>query len=220
MIHMTLTTAFTGYLRVIGIVGKISSALDKIQIWGKLTFEKIPLKVDALKADSTKQDYDRKLEIQIIPPTSALQARVTEFPKEVLAGEIFEASVEIKNSGQTPISDIYIASNSPKEFIIDYNHGMPLSIEKDFRNITNETFNKDKEARRQFVTKIIDSRDSDNQDLGPDESRQIKIYVQAPHKKGKKSIKILIYYNVPENYPKIRYFLKILSFHLYLIFIL
>lgn len=218
-------TAFTGYLRIIGIVGKISSLLDKVQIWGKLNFEKIHLKSEGINA--IQKDYDRKLEIQILPPATALQVRMTEFPKEVIAGEIFEATVEIRNSGKCSISDIYIASNSPKEFIIDYNNTnvMPLSIEKgelnylkkkyhldmnlcdsptDFRNITHETFNKDREARRQFVTKIIDSRDENVKELVPEETRRIKVYVQAPHKKGKKSIKILIYYNVPENYPKIK----------------
>jgi hypothetical protein len=73
----------------------------------------------------------------------------------------------------------------------------------DFRDISNETFNKDKEARRQFVTKIIDSKDSEGP-LQPGETKRIVAYVQAPFKKGKKSIKIIIYYNVPDNYPKIR----------------
>ena len=73
----------------------------------------------------------------------------------------------------------------------------------DFRDITNETFNKDKEARRQFVTKLIDSKDGDNL-LQPNETRRIGFYVQAPFKKGKKSIKILIYYNVPDDYPKLK----------------
>ncbi|KAG5681973.1 hypothetical protein PVAND_011372 [Polypedilum vanderplanki] len=202
-IHMTIRTEFIGYLRIIGIVGKISSVQDKIPIWGKLNFEKIPIKSDIIQA---KQDYDRKLEIQILPPATALSVRFTELPREVLSGEIFKAKVEIHNSGNYPISDIYIASNCPKELIIKSNNAeeLPLSLAKDYRDITNETFNKDKEARRQFVTKIIDSRDNDCQ-LNPNETKEVIAYIQAPFKKGKKSIKILIYYNVPENYPKIRY---------------
>lgn len=84
----------------------------------------------------------------------------------------------------------------------------------DFRNITNETFNKDKEARKQYVTKIIDGREGDLL-LQPNETKRISAYVQAPYKKGKKSIKILIYYNVPDNYPKIKYDLHN---HLYILF--
>jgi hypothetical protein len=127
-IHMTIRTEFVGYLRIIGIVGKISSALDKIPIWGKLNFDKIPLKADANQA---KQDYDRKLEIQILPPATALSVRFTEFPREVLSGEIFEASVEICNAGNYPISDIYASTNSPKELIIKTSgNDLPLSIAK------------------------------------------------------------------------------------------
>lgn len=126
MINMKITTAFTGYLRIIGIVGKVSSVLDKIKIWSKINFDKIFLKSDG-------KDYDRKLEIQILPPATALHVRVTEFPKEMVAGEILEASMEIKNVGKYPISDIFMSFDSPKELIIDYegkNDTMPLSIEK------------------------------------------------------------------------------------------
>lgn len=202
-IHMTLTTEFVGYLRIIGIVGKVSSVSDKIQIWGKINFNKMPVKIES---NPTKQDYDRKLEIQILPSCTAMKVRFTEFPKEALTGEIFEASIEIYNSGNSPISEIYIASNSPKELIVkaSENCEIPLSFAKDFRDITNETFNKDKEARRQFVTKLIDSKDGDNL-LHPNEIKRIGFYVQAPFKKGKKSIKLLIYYNVPDNYPKLKY---------------
>lgn len=134
-ILMTITTEFVGYLRIIGIVGKISSATDdKIQIWGKLNFDKIPLKVDNTSnaaAIQAKQDYDRKLEIQILPPTTAMKVRFTEFPREVLSGEVFEALIEISNSSTFPISEIYIASNSPKEFLIKSNGGdLHLSIAK------------------------------------------------------------------------------------------
>lgn len=126
---MTITTDFVGYLRIIGIVGKISSASDKTQIWGKINFDKIPVKIET---NPPKMDYDRKLEIQILPPSTAMQVRVTEFPKEVLAGEIFEALIEICNSGHCPISEIYIASDSPKELIIksSENVEIPLSFVK------------------------------------------------------------------------------------------
>lgn len=220
-IHMTITTKFVGYLRIIGIVGKISSVAEKIQIWGKIAFEKIPLKLDT---NTAKPDYDRKLEIQILPPSTAIQVRFTDFPKEVLTGEILEASIEIRNSGESPISDIYLASNSPRELIFKSHEQreIPLSFAKgntsdsyvtyvvkhhffaDFRDITNETFSKDKEARRQFVTKILESSKDGESQFHPNEIRRISFYVQAPFKKGKKSIKLLIYYNVPENYPKLK----------------
>jgi uncharacterized membrane protein len=123
---MKISSNFVGYLRIIGIVGKISSVQDKISIWGKINFEKIPIKMDNT---SQKQDYDRKLEIQILPPATSIQASVTDLPKEVLCGEIFEASLEIYNSGDTPISDVYISTNSPREIILN-TLDMPLSIAK------------------------------------------------------------------------------------------
>lgn len=67
-----------------------------------------------------------------------------------------------------------------------------------------ETFNKDKEARKQYVTKLLDTKDKHHQPILPNETKKISAFIQAPHRKGRKSIKILIYYSVPENYPKIK----------------
>lgn len=66
-----------------------------------------------------------------------------------------------------------------------------------------ETFNKDKEARKQYVTKIIDGRDG-KQKIVIGETKKMSAFIQAPHRKGRKSIKILIYYGVPDDYPKIK----------------
>ena len=127
---MVISSKFIGYLRVVGIAGKISSALDKIPIWGKLNFDKIPIK----DANQAKQDYDRKLEIQVLPPISALQVRITDVPKEVLAGEIFPISIELTNTGPNEIGEIYFGTNSPREIILEpeTSKEMPLSIEKGF----------------------------------------------------------------------------------------
>lgn len=130
-IHMKISSEFVGYLRVVGVAGKFSSALDKLQIWGKLNFDKISIKADP---NLPKQDYDRKLEIQILPPISALQVRFSDVPKEVLGGEVFPVSIELLNTGPNEIGDVYIATNSPRELILDPKTiiDMPLSIEKGF----------------------------------------------------------------------------------------
>ncbi|CRL02155.1 CLUMA_CG015335, isoform A [Clunio marinus] len=199
-IHMKISSKFVGYLRIVGVAGKVSSIIDKVRIWGKLNFEKIPIKLEA--NNQVKSDYDRKLEIQILPPTSALQVRFSDVPKEVLAGEVFPVTMEVNNTGLNDINDLFIATNSPKEMILEPKTivDLPLSIEKDLRDISQETFNKDKEFRRQYVTKILD-----NQQIKAGETRKISAFIQAPHRKGRKSVKILIYYNVPDNYPKIKY---------------
>lgn len=129
-INISISSKFIGYLRIVGIAGKASSAADKVQIWGKLNFDRIPIKNEINQAP--KNDYDRKLEIEILPPTSALKVRFTDVPKEVLAGEIFPVIIEMINTGPNVINDVYIANNSPREFIIDPENieDMPLSIEK------------------------------------------------------------------------------------------
>lgn len=128
-INMVISSKYIGYLRVVGIAGKVSSTLDKIQIWGKVNFDKISIK---LEPNQVKQDYDRKLEIEILPAVSALQVKFTEVPKEVLAGEIFPVSIELFNAGPNDIVDVYISNNSPRELVIEPKtiHEMPLSIMK------------------------------------------------------------------------------------------
>lgn len=131
-IHMVISSKFIGYLRVVGVAGKVSSTQDKVQIWGKLNFDKIPIKAEANQA--AKQDYDRKLEIQILPPISALEVSFTDVPKEVLAGEVFPVSIELTNKGPNEVCDVYFATNSPRELIFEPQtlKDMPLSIEKGF----------------------------------------------------------------------------------------
>lgn len=128
-VHMVISSKFMGYLRIVGIAGKVSSVLDKIPIWGKLNFDKIPIKQEP---NQTKQDYDRKLEIQILPAMSALTAKFTDVPKEVLAGEVFPVTIELKNTGPNEIGDVYITTNSPRELILEPKSliDMPLSIQK------------------------------------------------------------------------------------------
>lgn len=130
-IHMKITSKFIGYLRIVGVAGKASSSLDKIPIWGKLNFEKIPIKSDE-KQPKTKPDYDRKLEIEILPPISSLQVKFSNVPKEVLAGEVFPLNIEMTNVGTNEICDVFVATNSPRDFIIEPETivEMPLSIQK------------------------------------------------------------------------------------------
>lgn len=128
-IHMVVSSKFIGYLRIVGVAGKISSVLDKVPIWGKLNFDKIQIKSDAIQA---KQDYDRKLEIQVLPPISAFQVRITDVPKEVLTGEVFPVTIELTNTGPNEVGEVYFGTDSPRELIFSPEslNEMPLSIEK------------------------------------------------------------------------------------------
>lgn len=126
---MMVSSKFTGYLRVVGIAGKVSSALDKIHIWGKLNFDKMYIKGDV---NQIKTNYDRKLEIQILPSLSALQVRCSEVPKEVLAGEVLPLLIEITNTGPNEVRQIYLGTDCPRDILFEPElfHDMPLSIEK------------------------------------------------------------------------------------------
>lgn len=201
VINMKISSKFLGYLRIVGVAGRVSSSVDKTPIWGKLNFEKINVALDV-----AKKDYDRKLEIQVLPSVSALHVRFTSIPKEVLNGEIFPITITLTNVGSNEIDDVYMITDNPRLFTIDpqSNSDIPLSLEKDVRDFSMETFSKDREARRQYVTKILDSRDNEVKPILPNETRRIKAFLQAPHNKGPKLVKILIYYSVPESYPKMK----------------
>lgn len=134
-ILIKLLVKFVGYLRIVGVAGKISSTIDKNQIWGKINFEKIPLKI----ADSTtnsKLDYDRKLEIQILKKTSALFVNFSKVPKEVLTGEIVNVKMSLKNSGPNVLDSIYMATDSPKNWLMNPSQNeLPLSIAKGLNSL-------------------------------------------------------------------------------------
>lgn len=137
-INMKLLVKFVGYLRIVGVAGKISSTIEKNQIWGKLNFEKIPLKVGettttaaSSTTPATKLDYDRKLEIQILPQTSALFVNFSHIPRDVLTGEIVHVKMNLKNSGPNILDSIYCATDSPRNWLLSPEENeLPLSIAK------------------------------------------------------------------------------------------
>jgi hypothetical protein len=198
-VKIEMLAKFTGYLRIVGVAGRVSSTVDKNSIWGKLNFEKIQLKIgDNL---NPKLDYDRKLEIQILQQTSALSVTFSAVPKEVLSGEIIPIKMSLTNCGPNVLDSIYLVTNSPRNLLMNPDGSeLPLSIAKDFRDISNENFNKDREFRKQYVYKISD----ENAPIQPNETRIVSLWLQAPYKKGAKSIKMMIYYNVPQDYPKLK----------------
>lgn len=49
----------------------------------------------------------------------------------------------------------------------------------------------------------MDSRDGKRQ-IQVGETVKVSAFIQAPHRKCKKSIKFLFYYNIQENYPQIK----------------
>lgn len=74
----------------------------------------------------------------------------------------------------------------------------------DYKDLTNEALSRDKESRKQNAFNLLASRDGIEQTLKPNESRTATIWLQAPLKKGQTNLKLLIYYGMPNEYPKIR----------------
>lgn len=68
--------------------------------------------------------------------------------------------------------------------------------------MSNENLSKEKETRKQYVFKLF--KQEDNSAINPNETKTTKIWLQAPFKKGSKDIKILFYYRMPDEYPKLR----------------
>lgn len=130
-VNIRLTPRQTGRLRVDGVVGKISATSEPNNLWGKLTFAPIPIKLDTPKAVDKPTQYDKKLEITVLPPASALQVQFSALPQEVIAGEVLPVQLTLTNAGADCLSDIYVSSETPRWILGDLNgQQLPLSILK------------------------------------------------------------------------------------------
>jgi len=141
------------------------------------------------------------LNIEILPPAPALQIQFSQIPNDILAGEIIPININMTNSGSSVITDVYISCENPRWLLINSDTSdLPLSIMRDYKDLTNDTFNREKETRKQHVFKILNANDN----LLPNKTIQKTIWLQSPYKKGITDLKILIYYNMPEDYPKLK----------------
>lgn len=130
-VNIRLTPRQTGRLRVDGVVGKISATSEPNNLWGKLTFAPVPIKLDTPKAVDRPTQYDKKLEITVLPPASSLQVQFSAMPQEVIAGEVIPVQLTLTNAGGDTLSDIYVSSETPRWILGDLNgQQLPLSILK------------------------------------------------------------------------------------------
>lgn len=92
---------------------------------------------------------------------------------------------------------------------------MPIfpSNKIDFKDLTNEALSRDKESRKQHSFSLLKSTPN-GPALNPKETKTATLWLQAPFKKGQTDIKLLIYYSMPDGYPKIKYRLVRHSWHL------
>lgn len=120
-----------GQLRIDGVVGKISPTNETANLWGKLAFTPIPIRSDAPATAAKPTQFDKKLEITVLPPVSALHVQFSPIPAEVIAGEIIPITVTLTNAGADALGDIYAAVESPRWILGDLTaQELPLSVLK------------------------------------------------------------------------------------------
>lgn len=197
---MKLTAKQIGVLKIVGIAGRLSCPNETSgSLWGKLMFES-----NWIKISDKKTELDKKLEIQVLPPAPALHVSFSQTPEEVLAGEIIPIMINLTNAGTSPIGDVFVAVENPRWISVNPEEAdLPLSVLRDFRNLSHETFHRDREARKQYVFKLFKTNEPSV--INPKETKTSSIWLQAPYKKGRKEICFLIYYAMSSDYPKLRY---------------
>ncbi|XP_053675032.1 trafficking protein particle complex subunit 8 [Anopheles nili] len=212
---LKLTPRSTGQLRILGIVGKLSAASpagpgEAPSLWGKQMFETQPIRIpssvgkDGGKAPTTVSMFDRKLEIEILPPAPALHVSFSRTPAEVLAGEVIPIRVNMTNAGVSMLNDIYVCIDNPRYVLLNPSEAdIPLSIRRDFQNLANKNVGRDREARKQYVCRAF--READGNFIAPNETKTTTLWLQAPYSKGPKDIKLMIYYAMPQDYPKMKH---------------
>uniref|UniRef100_A0A240PL03 Trafficking protein particle complex subunit 8 n=1 Tax=Anopheles epiroticus TaxID=199890 RepID=A0A240PL03_9DIPT len=213
---LKLTPRSTGQLRILGIVGKISAAQptgstgEAPSLWGKQLFEAQPIRIvggkDGIKPAlvGAVPSFDRKLEIEILPPAPALHVSFSRAPSEVLAGEVIPIKMNMTNAGVSVLKDIYVCIDNPRYVLLNPSEAdIPLSIRRDLQNLANENVGRDREARKQYVCRAF--READGNYIAPNETKTATLWLQAPYSKGQKDIKLMIYYAMPQDYPKLKH---------------
>lgn len=115
-----------GRLRIDGVVGRISATNEPNSLWGRLSFTTLPIRNEL--ANQPIQ-FDRKLEIEVLPSAPALHVQFSSVPHEVIAGEVIPVTVTLTNSGAAPLGDIYAASETPR-WVMGDDQELPLSVLK------------------------------------------------------------------------------------------
>ncbi|XP_058065337.1 trafficking protein particle complex subunit 8 [Anopheles bellator] len=209
---LKITPRCTGQLRILGIVGKLSvsspaaggSAGDASTLWGKQLFETLPIRSTAKDAATKAVQFDRKLEIEILPPAPALHVSFSRAPTEVLAGEVIPLKINLTNAGVSVLNDIYVCIDNPRYVLINPSDAdIPLSIRRDLYNLANENVGRDREARKQYVCRAF--READGNFIQPNQTKTATLWLQAPYSKGQKDVKLMIYYAMPPDYPKLKH---------------
>lgn len=220
-VKFKLTPKQVGTITITGLVGQLAAQNEQESLWGKLEFEPLEIKPTGPQQGEKPKTYDKRLEIEVQNAAPALAISFSEIPKEVLAGELIPITMQYTNCGASEIPDLYMAYEHPRNFLVDGrgNAELPLSLLRNFKDLTNVNLSRDKETRKQYVSRIFDTTIDENATtpLAPNETRTVRLWLQVPYQKGQIEMRTLAYYSLPGTNPKLKYRLIRHSWHLMVI---
>lgn len=209
-VKFKLTPKRVGTITITGLVGQLAAQNEQESLWGKLEFDPLPIRPSGPQQGEKPKTYDKRLEIQVLAAAPALAISFSEIPSEVLAGELIPITMQYTNCGVSEISDLFMAFEHPRNFLVENNTAeceLPLSLLRDFKDLTNVNLSRDKETRKQYVCRIFDTAlEADSTPLSPNETRTARLWLQVPYKKGAIEMRAMAYYSLPVQYSvKLKY---------------
>ncbi|XP_014485657.1 PREDICTED: trafficking protein particle complex subunit 8 [Dinoponera quadriceps] len=195
-IVLSLTPRRVGELKILGLSYKLSNPVQATNdppvansattIAGKRLFEITLAKLKNVKEKPGMNVHgkDYRLEMNVIEKAPFMQILFTKLSPEMLCGEIQKVKVTLRNVGNAPLTNIYIACTDAKLFTLENSE-----VDK----------SEDSTVRRnsRSVTKIA-LPGSKNGVLSVGETHETPLWVQAPHEKGTHRLDLLFYYESVE----------------------
>lgn len=201
-----VTPKAVGKIVITGIVGQLAAQNDKESLWGKLEFEPLVIRPTGPQQTEKPKVYDKRREVEVLDAAPAMVISFSEIPLEVLAGELIPITMQYTNCGVGEITDLYMAFEHPRNFLTESSSSseLPLSLLRDFKDLTNLNLSRDKETRKQYINCIFDTSKGD-QPMQRNETRSCRLWLQVPYKKGAIEMRVLAYYSLPVQYTKLKY---------------
>ncbi|GAB1868073.1 Protein TRS85-like protein [Camponotus japonicus] len=196
-IVLSLVPKRVGELRVLGISYKLSNSVQGISdspitnsavvIAGKRLLEITPPKLKNIKEKPNTSLYgkDYRLEMNVIEKAPFMQIFFTKLSPEMLCGEVQKVEVTLKNIGNAPLTNVYIASTDAKLVTLEdseINRNEDSTIKKSSRSVTK-----------------VALPASMNGALNVGEIYKMPLWVQAPYEKGTHRLDLLFYYESVES---------------------
>ncbi|KZC06243.1 PREDICTED: trafficking protein particle complex subunit 8 [Dufourea novaeangliae] len=189
--HITLylVPKQVGELKVLGLSYDLSN--PTIAVSGKRLFEIRGPKLKNVKEKPGTNMYgvDYRLEMNVIEKAPCLQVYFSNLTSKILCGEIQKVDVTLRNVGNAPLTNVYLASTDAKLF----------SLGEEYVN-TQEYATK---KSNKLITKIPLPFDTNTLNVG--ESCTIPLWMRAPHEKGDHRLDLLFYYENIDSKSTIKY---------------